>query len=1272
MIHETRRKLNDTDHTNTTKIKRILERASASILKEMIHETRRKLNDTDVKLLRIYLKLSNVIHPLLWYKIDILATFRAENDTTIRTDRQKHKIENLRKKQHVRTDNKKLQVVHNLSDMTLRHKIENLRKKQHVRTDNKKLQVVHNLSDMTLSKAAMDVLAKGFNFAISPAHIPVESVICGVESSIQGMNENTAEEIRQDVVAVLRKAKPPKRNISRDEYLALKDLRSNNNIIILPADKGNATFYNPENPNDAEILLQLMMESDEEEKPTEFDDESDSDEEDVVEERNEDSLTEQDVSDDSLSSDESDDQYIGKDKISKWKKTKYTQRVKSRPQIIVVRLSGVVGPAKQAKTIAECWNCLISNDILENIVQYTTQYIETIRSKYSRERDSKYTDVTEIKAFIGVLHSNRQSLEELWGDDGYGVEIFRLVMNLKLLKFTLRCIRFDDTSREERRRADKLAAIRELIAMQEKMRKLVEESTTRKKEKKKQKEKEKSKKVVTHSSSLGKPGAQAAQAKSNSINTDSVDDSIASVVSGADIKMAGDVQHPAPSRSFMLHHPAAAGANAATKPPKTKGQRGSKPAAGTNASSKRQKANNKTGVGRKKSTTQQPPMAFDSEDEDNARPMSYDEKRQLSLDINKLPGDKLGRVVHIIQSREPSLRDSNPDEIEIDFETLKPSTLRELESYVASCLRKKPHKKLPGKSKDEQMQEKKQELEKRLLDVNDRMGNANKKVPKKDDVNKVDQPGTGEPSGRMSTSSSSSETDSSSSSLSSSSSDSSDSEAGDNRPTKKKAKKSPNPSGNNATTLQKQQALAPVAPINSTANTVTSSQAQPNASVPNHVANKSNTTTNPPVTNRKSSITIEKPNSSMPVAPTAVPQAPKPIALLTPSPDKPKPNVITPISTYTDPLEQSLARLEHEIIKNEPMESISTGMVQVPSIHNNTVGNPSINCNPNPNPPVLQQSNMVMDIKPPVMADVIPANSMIHGIHPIENEIPSVTANPTSTNMIHSNNNGFGLKHEYDLNTNNNGISSVGYPMNMSIQSMFDPIPPHVNNTPPVKKESLHIQPKPIEDLTEPIVSCNATTTVTEKKLTPPDLKHSQNYNKQKQQHESNVKNASSWSCLAQPSPPQNSSSASNNNSKQQVMDSFKVFQNKAKEKADREKQRLENLELKRQQKEQAEKERLRVENEKRREKEEEDALEKARKAVAEHNQNLSSTRVEELRSSPGDGSISPGSQSSGSDRIDRDRQRLREQERRKREALANQIDMNMQSDLMAAFEGSL
>ncbi|XP_051513663.1 bromodomain-containing protein 3b isoform X8 [Myxocyprinus asiaticus] len=100
------------------------------------------------------------------------------------------------------------------------------------------------------------------------------------------------------------------------------------------------------------------------------------------------------------------------------------------------------------------------------------------------------------------------------------------------------------------------------------------------------------------------------------------------------------------------------------------------------------------------STVRQPkkggkPTAANYEsDEEESLPMSYDEKRQLSLDINRLPGEKLGRVVHIIQSREPSLRDSNPDEIEIDFETLKPSTLRELERYVKSCLQKKQRKPL--------------------------------------------------------------------------------------------------------------------------------------------------------------------------------------------------------------------------------------------------------------------------------------------------------------------------------------------------------------------------------------------------------------------------------------------------------------------------------------------------------------------------------------------------------------------------------------------------
>ncbi|NXW29228.1 BRDT protein, partial [Phaetusa simplex] len=132
-----------------------------------------------------------------------------------------------------------------------------------------------------------------------------------------------------------------------------------------------------------------------------------------------------------------------------------------------------------------------------------------------------------------------------------------------------------------------------------------------------------------------------------------------------------------------------------------------------------------------KKTMQQVLLAHKSEDEDGAKPMNYDEKRQLSLNINKLPGDKLGKVVHIIQSREPSLRNSNPDEIEIDFETLKASTLRELEKYVAICLRKKPRKqqgKKTAQSKEQLNSERKQELEKRLLDVSGQLN------PKKENL----------------------------------------------------------------------------------------------------------------------------------------------------------------------------------------------------------------------------------------------------------------------------------------------------------------------------------------------------------------------------------------------------------------------------------------------------------------------------------------------------------------------------------------------------------
>ncbi|XP_028148664.1 bromodomain-containing protein 3 isoform X3 [Diabrotica virgifera virgifera] len=824
-----------------------------------------------------------------------------------------------------------------------------------------------------------------------------------------------------------------------------------------------------------------------------------------------------------------------------------------------------------------------------------------------------------------------------------------------------------EDSEEERRNKQLKLLEKELTAMQEKMRKLVDESSKKKKEKKKDKVKKKP-------------------------------------TSGGSLANASLSTLPNSSSAGL-------------------GLRGNKPAAATNAApNKRVKANNKAGAGRKKNAAQPPPMQFDSEDEDNAKPMSYDEKRQLSLDINKLPGDKLGRVVHIIQSREPSLRDSNPDEIEIDFETLKPSTLRELESYVASCLRKKPrkpyYKKVAGKSKDEQIAEKKQELEKRLIDVNDKIGNS-KKAPKKDEANKVDPTGAGGPSGRLSSSSSSSDSDSSSSSLSSSSSDSSDSEAGGtaNRQAKKKAnKKSPNPSLGSSTTTT----TIKVPPPQTTATPAPPSQAAP-AITTAATANLTTTVTVPPLTTTTTntiappiqpapvpnvavpaqttpaapaftpSITIKPSLQAAPIAPTVppliksieklpvttllpptvptitpptVPQAPKSVALPTPSPDKPKPNIISPIGTFTDPIEQSLASLEHDIKQNDPMDVITAStMMQMPTTLTNPIvshPHPNLNLNPTINHPILQPSTLSMDLKAPIMGTMAPSNTMLH--HGLQQAMETdISIPPPPTNMLHGQNNGFGMKHNFDLTTNNNGLSSMGLPMEMSISSMFDPIPQNIN---PMMKNDSQLKMDDRMDTLGGLLNDKKSNLLIQKPM-------SQSFGFKNDKPDHNVKNASSWSSLAKGKSPQNN--IPGGSSKQQVMDSFKAFQNKAKEKADREKQRLENLEMKRQQREQAERERLRAENERRREREEEDALEKARKAVAEQQQPIASQRVEELRSSPGEGSTSPGSLSSGSERIsERERQRLQEQERRRREVMANKIDMNMQSDLMAAFEGSL
>ncbi|XP_029002104.1 bromodomain testis-specific protein isoform X2 [Betta splendens] len=75
-------------------------------------------------------------------------------------------------------------------------------------------------------------------------------------------------------------------------------------------------------------------------------------------------------------------------------------------------------------------------------------------------------------------------------------------------------------------------------------------------------------------------------------------------------------------------------------------------------------------------------------DEGSSIPLTYQEKKQLKQDIDKLPGYKLGKLVSIIKARESCLQGSTLEEVEVDFEILKTSTLRILQRFVVASLKK--------------------------------------------------------------------------------------------------------------------------------------------------------------------------------------------------------------------------------------------------------------------------------------------------------------------------------------------------------------------------------------------------------------------------------------------------------------------------------------------------------------------------------------------------------------------------------------------------------
>ena len=99
---------------------------------------------------------------------------------------------------------------------------------------------VVNLSKRALTSGQEEVLKKGLNFAPVPTSFPLQDTIAGMEEAARRLPEDDAQDLRMRVCGILRSSKLPKDNITKSQRVALKEMKSWDDQVILAADKGNA------------------------------------------------------------------------------------------------------------------------------------------------------------------------------------------------------------------------------------------------------------------------------------------------------------------------------------------------------------------------------------------------------------------------------------------------------------------------------------------------------------------------------------------------------------------------------------------------------------------------------------------------------------------------------------------------------------------------------------------------------------------------------------------------------------------------------------------------------------------------------------------------------------------------------------------------------------------------------------------------------------------------------------------------------------------------
>ena len=163
--------------------------------------------------------------------------------------------------------------------------------------------------------------------------------------------------------------------------------------------------------------------------------------------------------------------YIGKDGYIWSTEPKKVGRTPKRNLLI-----GKPGPKNAAVPVTspeEAFGLFINNEMVQIITRWTNQKIILVREKFNSRQGFAYdTSESELRAFIGILlflgatKSSKEALSSIWAEDGTGKPLCIAAMSQKRFTFISYCLRFDDgQSREERKKKDKLAPIRQIFDM---------------------------------------------------------------------------------------------------------------------------------------------------------------------------------------------------------------------------------------------------------------------------------------------------------------------------------------------------------------------------------------------------------------------------------------------------------------------------------------------------------------------------------------------------------------------------------------------------------------------------------------------------------------------------------------------------------------------------------------------------------------------------------------------------------------------------------------